>query len=790
MIGRTVSHYHIIEEIGRGGMGIVYKAQDLKLDRIVALKFLPHHLTVNEAEKARFLHEAKAAAALNHPNACSIYRIDEHEGQQFIEMEYVDGVTLRHKAASSPLKESEAIAYAIQIGEALQEAHSKGIVHRDVKAENIMLNAKNQIKVMDFGLAKLKGSLKLTKESSTVGTLAYMAPEQIQGGEADARSDIFSFGVVLFEMLTGQMPFRGEHDAAIMYSILNEEPDSVLKYRSDLQGDLERIIRRALEKDPGDRYQHIDDMLSELRRLQKQTSRISRPVESQTTGATGTLPELKTANKQGKTKVLYGSIAIGLVILAGAVYYFTSESSSSFDSLAVLPFVNSGGDPTTEYLSDGMTESIINSLTRIPQLRVVPRSTVFRFKGKDVDPQEVGTSLNVSAVLAGRVLQRDNELNIQLDLIDIRTQSQVWGKQYRRDVNDVIPLQEEIVSDVSERLQLSLSGQTRESLAKRITDNPEAFKLYLQGRYFWQKRKGAELYKAIDYFNQAIALDPGFALAYAGLADCYVLLEQYAGQPWRENAPLAENAVRKALELDRSLGEAHVTLAFIRGAAWDWEGAEKEYRTAIELSPNYPTVYHWYGLMQGHQNRREEWFETIQKAVALDPLSPVILINMGIAYDQCKGDMKTATEYFRKALELDAGFAPAYHQMGRMQVRRGMLEEGLANLQKGVDLSSRASENLASLGHCLGRMGRRREATRILDELKGLYAQKKTAAYNVARVYAGLKERDRVIEWLQRDYEDHSMWMGWLGLDFEWDEYRSDPGMQVILKSVGLSESR
>jgi len=266
-------------------------------------------------------------------------------------------------------------------------------------------------------------------------------------------------------------------------------------------------------------------------------------------------------------------------------------------------------------------------------------------------------------------------------------------------------------------------------------------------------------------------------------------MEQYAGTPWRETAPLAENAARKALELDRSLGEAHATLAFIRGVAWDWEGAEKEFRAAIELNPNYPTAYHWYGLMQGHRNRKEEWFETIQKALALDPLSPVILINVGIAYDRCKDDMKTATEYFRKALELDAGFASAYHQMGRMQVRRGMLEEGLANLQKGTDLASRASENIAALGHCLGRMGRREEATRILDELQGLYAQKKTAAYNVARVYAGMKEKDKMIEWLQRDYEDHSMWMAWFGLDFEWEEYRGDPRLQVIMKNIGLSES-
>jgi serine/threonine-protein kinase len=784
MIGQTIGHYKILEELGRGGMGVVYKARDTKLDRIVALKFLPHHLTISEAERVRFLQEAKAAAALNHPNACSIFRIDEHDGQQFIEMEYVSGETLRHKTSMSPLNADEAIGYAIQIGEALQDAHSKGIVHRDVKSENIMVNEKNQIKVMDFGLAKLKGSLKLTKESSTVGTLSYMAPEQIQGGEADARSDIFSFGVVLFEMLTGQMPFRGEHDAAIMYSVLNEEADSVLKYRSDLPPDVGRIIGRALEKDPADRYQHVDDMVSELRRLQKQTSKPSRPVETQSPVP---LPDSATKPvSPSRRRRLYAGVGLGVVVLAGFLSYLLFRPPSSFDSLAVLPFVNSGGDPATEYLSDGMTESIINSLTRIPQLRVVPRSTVFRFKGKDSDPQEVGTSLNVSAVLTGRVLQHGDELNIQLDLIDVRNQAQVWGKQYRSGLNEVITLQNEIVTDVSEMLRLSLSGETREDLAKAATDNPDAYKLYLQGRYFWQKRKAVEIRKATDFFNQAIALDPGFALAYAGLADCYVLMEQYAGRPWREFAPLAEKAARTALELDGSLGEALTTLAFVRARSWDWSGAERDFRTAITLSPNYPTLYHWYGLLLADQNRMDEYFAAIEKALSLDPLSPVILINMGMAYDRSKDDEETATMYFEKALELDAGFAPAYRQLGRMQVHRGRLDQGLTNLQKSVDLSSRASEDLSSVGHCLGLMGRTEEAVMLLDELRDRYVRKETPAYNVARIYAGLKESTKVFEWLQRDYEDRTGFITWVGYDFEWEEYHSDPRYQTLLKNIGL----
>jgi TolB-like protein/Flp pilus assembly protein TadD len=789
MVGKTIGHYHILEELGRGGMGVVYRARDTKLGRDVALKFLPRDLVSTEEEQMRFRQEAQAAATLNHPNICTIHAIMDHEGWQFIDMELVEGATLRKKLPVRDL--NEAVAYTVQIGEALQEAHNKGIVHRDVKADNIMINMRNQVKVMDFGLAKLRGSGKLTRASSTVGTIAYMAPEQIQGGEVDARSDIFSLGVLLFEMLTGKLPFRGEHDAAIMYSVLNEDPDDLLKHRADLPTDLGRIVRRALEKDPADRYQHVDDLLSEIRYIRKQTGPLSRsgvPADSGR-GTMAPAPEQPGRGAaRGRVKIISAAIVVVLLALAGAAYYFMSGTASSFDSLAVLPFINAGGDPTTEYLSDGMTENIINSLTRIPQLRVVPRSTVFRFKGKDTDPQEIGTHLGVSAVLAGRVVQRDNELNVQLDLIDVRSQSQVWGEQYRRRADEVITLQQQIVADVSRQLRLVLSGETQEQLSKRVTENPQAYNLYLQGRYFWQKRRAVELRKATEYFNQAIAADPGFALAYAGLADCYLLMPQYAGQPWREIAPLAGYAAEKALELDGSLGEAHAALGFIKMEEWDWAGAEREFKMSIEMNPKYPTAYHWYSLLLTRTGRGSEAFDVIQRALELDPLSPIILLNVALLYDRHKDDMKTAMELLRKSLDLDAGFAPAYHWMGRIQVRRGLREEGLANLQKGVDLTSRASENLASLGYALAVMGRKDEARKILAELKALYDQKKTAAYNVAKVYAGLKDKEKMFEFLQRDYEDHSGWMTWLGVDAEWSDYASDPRFIALLKNIGLEQ--
>ena len=804
MIGTTISQYRIIEELGRGGMGVVYKAEDLKLRRIVALKFLPQHLTASPEEEARFLQEAQAAATLNHPNVCTIYDIKEHEApasaggkggnQQFIVMEFVEGMTLRKRIAQAPFTLDEAILIASQIGDALAEAHAKGIVHRDIKSENIMVNPKLQVKVMDFGLAKLKGSLKLTKTSSTIGTLGYMAPEQIQGEAVDARSDLFSFGVVFFEILTGQLPFRGEHDAAMMYSILNEEPERVAKFRPELTTELDRVIDRALEKSAEDRYQSVADMVSDIRRIKKQSSRVTRPLQVPQAGGAGpvtsevsTSTSLPPVRLGSRKKKLYGAVGVVLLAIAGILgYRYFFAPASPIDSLAVLPFVNSNADPSMDYLTDGMTESIINSLTRIPQLRVIPRSTVFRFKGKDADPQEVGTKLNVRAILAGRVSQRGDEITLQLDLIDVRSQAQIWGEQYRRKASDVIALQEEVVTDVSKELRVALSGETKDQLAKRSTENPDAYKLYLQGRYFWQKRRATEIRKAIDYLNQAITIDPGYALAYAGLADSYLLLEQYAGQPWKETAPLAEHAARKALELDKSLGEAHASLAFVKMNDWDWTGAEKEIKTAIELSPKYATAHHWYGIILSRQERMEEAYHQIETAYEIDPLSPVILLNMGIASDRIKDDYKSAVSYFQKALDLDASFAPAYHQFGRMQSRRGMYPEAIANLEKALGLNGRSPETLSSYGYCLGLMGDKKTALGIVKELEGLYARHAAAAYNIARIYAGLDDREKALEWLKRDFDDHSGWIPWILYDFELKNLRGDKRFRDIVAQIGL----
>ncbi|HTK82088.1 MAG TPA: protein kinase [Bacteroidota bacterium] len=790
MIGSSISHYKILEKLGEGGMGVVYKAQDTKLDRIVALKFLPHHLTANDAEKARFLQEAKAAAAINHPNACSVIDIQEVDDQQFIIMEYVDGTTLRKKIPIQ--KVDDALTYAVQIGEALQEAHSKGIVHRDVKAENIMVNSKNQIKVMDFGLAKLKGSLKLTRTSSTVGTLAYMAPEQIQGGEVDARSDIFSFGIVLFEMLSGKTPFRGEHDASMMYSILNEEPESILKFAPGISPEIDRIIKRALEKDPADRYQSVADMVSELRREQKKSTRVIRPAVSGSAIPVQTpSPETQaTSSSSGARgtgsvkKVLIGS-GVLLLIAAAVFFYLKSGSSKAIDSLAVLPFEDAGATPDQEYLADGVTESIINNLSKISSLRVVPRSTVFRFKGKGTDIQEIGSKLNVNALLSGRITHRGQTVDVQVDLIDVKNESQLWGNKYESVSGDMLSLQEQITTDVSSRLGLAVSEETQQKLAKHTTENTQAYQLYLQGRYYWNKRNGAAIERGIDYFKQAIALDPTYALAYAGLADCYIIQSQYAGIPTSITIPLTDSMARKALALDNSLAEAHTTLAFTYFEQWKYEEAEREFKQAIAMNPRYPTAYHWYNILLLRTGRVDEAEPVIKKGYELDPFSPIITLNVGAIFLSRK-QFDAALPYFKKCIELDPSFAPGYGWLGMTYEQLKNYSEAIPAIQKSVELSGRSAEYVGYLGYALGRMGKRDEALALLKENQDRYRAGTGAAYNVARIYAGLGEKENVLQWLEKDFEDHSTWINSLIEDWEWDLVRTDPRFIDMEKKMGL----
>ena len=787
MIGQTILHYRILEKLGEGGMGVVYKAQDTKLDRLVAIKFLPHHLAINDVEKARFLQEAKAASALNHPNVCTIYDIKEEANQPFIVMEFVDGTTLRQKLPIQQLQ--DALGYALQIGDALIEAHNKGIVHRDIKGDNIMVNSKNQIKVMDFGLAKLKGSLKLTKTSSTVGTLAYMAPEQIQGGEVDARSDIFSFGVVLFEMLTGHTPFRGEHEAGVMYSILNEEPEFVQMSRQNIPADIDRIIHRALEKDPGDRYQTVADMVSELRLEQKKSTRVVRPSVAQATMPIPSAVEVP-ADRPGvrstKRVIVLGALGIGLLAVALMIYFSTGHRQTT-DSLAVLPFENVGADPNTEYLSDGITESLINTLSQLSRLTVMSRRSVFHYKGKDIDPQKAGKELGVKAVLVGRVTQRGDNLQISTELVDVSNNTHIWGDQYNKKLSDILVVQEEISKRISQQLSVKLAGEDEKQLAKHPTENTEAYQLYLKGRFYWNKRKADDLQRAVDYFNQAIEKDPSYALAYAGLASTYGILPEYSGLPARDFISKAEGAARKALEYDATMAEPHAVLGLIKYThQWDWEGAEKEIKQAIELNPNNATNYHWHSICLRQQGRFEQSLSEIKRAQELDPLSLVIAWNVAeVLADLRRFDL--AGEQFNKMLELDPSFAGTYRGRGIMYAQQGRFAEAIGDLQRARQiLGANNPYSTGVLGHMYARAGKKDDAIQVLNQLREFSKRGYEMSVPMASVYAGLGEKDKAFELLEKGYSEHNVELGWLKISPEWDNLRSDSRYSAMLKKIGL----
>ncbi len=781
-IGKIISHYRIVEEIGRGGMGVVYRAEDTKLRRVVALKFLPQHLNVNDTEQARFLQEAQAAATINHPHVCTVYDIIDEGGQQCIVMEYVDGTTLKERMPAKSVQ--EALAYAVQIGDALKEAHAKGIVHRDIKSENIMVDRKNQIKVMDFGLAKLRGAMKLTRTSSTVGTLGYMAPEQLQGGEVDTRSDIFSFGVVLYELLTGRMPFHGEHEAAIMYSIVNEEPRALQSLRTEIPPELERIVRRALEKDPEDRYQHVDDMASELRRLQKQTTRVVRPDQPQPASREERAEPVRPPVRWKKP--LWLGLAAAVIVAAALWYFLPGRSDQTITSMAVLPFVNTGGDPSKEYLSDGFTEGLINSLSRLPGMKMMSSSSVFRYKGKEIDPRAVGNELHVGAVLLGKILQNNDALTVSVELVDTKDNSHLWGEQYTRSLSDLASLQGIITRDLSNQLNIALSGEQQHLITQQMTENSEAYQLYLKGRFYWFKRTQEGLTKAVEYFNQAIEKDPSFGRAYAGLADAYVIMGGYSFMPPKEAEEKSRAAARRALEIDDRLAEAHTTLAVLyENYDWDWKNSEREYRRALELDPNYATAHQWYGEFLGSTGRPEAALAELQKSIELDPLVPIHYLSTYTVLLPLHR-YKDAVQFVEKALEIDPSFPRAHSSLGWIYNATGKLEDAVRETGIAIVNSDSGVEYIAELGYIEGRMGKREEALSILGLLQQKAQHEYVDPYLLGAVYVGLGNDDEAFQHFTRAVDEHSTYMEYLNVDPVLEPVRGDPRFKALVKRVGL----
>ncbi len=783
-VGTRVGPYEILGLLGAGGMGEVYRVRDTRLDREVAVKVLPPPFALDPNRQARFEREAKAVAALSHPNILAVHDYGTDAGMTFLVMELLEGQSLRARLREGPLPWRKAVELAAAVAEGLAAAHSKGIVHRDLKPGNLFLSPDGRVKILDFGLARLEMPAPAEAATATytagqtdagavVGTVGYMSPEQVRGQPVDARSDIFALGCVLYQMVSGHQPFARETAADTTAAILHDDLPELSQAGKSIPIELERVIRHCLEKNPEERFQTARDLAFDLRALVSDSDLV------------------RTSVRRSRRRIpWWGWLGAAALLLGLSAYLYFKPSPEAgpsgkgpIDSVAVLPFVNVGNDPQTEYVADGLTEGLIDGLSRLrpSQLKVMSFNAVTRYKGREVDVPAVGRDLKVRAVVTGRVHPRDGQLAVSVELVDARDYSRLGGFQYLRKTSDLLAIPGDMARDLAEPLGLPLRAEDRQRLAQRSTENREAYRLYQLGRFHWNRRSREGFFKGLEYFGQAIGHDPDFALAYAGLADSYTLLANYGLVSPQEAFPRAKAEARRALAIDPKLAAAHTSLAWAAYIFdWDWKAAEDRFQQAIELDPSYVTAHHWYADFLTAMGRHAEALASIHRALDRDPLS--LIINRDVAWNHYFArDYDRALAQLQKTLEMDPAFVPAHSLLGRVYLQKELYAEAIATFQKVLDLPGGHVSYREMLGQAYALAGRHQEARQVLQQLDSLREQTYVSPYYRGLIHLGLGERDQALTWLAKAHKEQATPMVYLKVDPAWDALRAEPRFKDLL---------
>ena len=777
LTGTEILHYKIGKKIGEGGMGVVYKAEDITLDRFVALKFPRDTALVGEKARERFIREAKAAAALDHPNICTIFDVHEVEGLMFIALAYVDGENLKDRIKSGAIDLRKVLDIVIQICEGLSAAHSKGIIHRDIKSANVMLTNGGLVKIMDFGIAKNPEAGKFTNEGTMIGTSAYTSPERYQDLKLDTRADIFSLGVVIYELLTGNLPFRGEYEAAVSYDILNTDPESLTGIRQDIPIELERVVNKMLAKDREKRYQTVEQLSGELRLIRDNIETLERRSAFQSFMI-----------KHGKKRFhLIAGIAVFLILILTVIYVIDREDAG-IDSIAVLPLADISLNENEFYFAEGMTDELINRLSRIENFRVISRTSVMSYKGVNKSLREIAGELKVDAIVEGTVRRVEGRIRTSVRLIDAENEEIIWAGSYEYANEDILMLQNKIALSIAEQVKARLEGEDKAELMMLPTGSVRAHEFYMKGRYYWNKRTPDALKKGFENFTAAVNEDPSYAQAYAGIADSYIMLVNYTDIKPDSLYLKARWAALKAIEIDDRLAEAHTSIAIVRwNYDWNLQGAEKAFREAIELNPNYVTAHHWYAMFLALTGRFSEAELEIQRGLIVDPVSLIVNAASGlISYYGGKYDLSINRS--RKTIDMDSNFFAAYTVLGQSLIQKGKYMEASKILEEVIQRSGRRSYPLTFLAVAKNRAGEQDAAEAIYKELKERNGKERVSCYDMAIVSVAVGRREESLDWLEKAMRKKSFGLFHIKVEPVFESIRELPRFKSILETIGINE--